>query len=57
MTGWIVYDSKQYERNRWFAEELQKHCLSFGDAKLIITERLRFGISADRPQDDGYSFL
>ena len=49
MTGWIVYDSKQYERNRWFAEELQKHCLSFGDAKLIITERLRFGISADRP--------
>ena len=49
MTGWIIYDSKQYERNRWFAEELQKHCLSFGDAKLIITERLRFGISADRP--------
>ncbi|WP_405344911.1 RimK family alpha-L-glutamate ligase [Ruminococcus sp.] len=49
MTGWIVYDSKQYERNRWFAEELQKHCLSFCDAKLIITERLSFGISDNCP--------
>ena len=49
MTGWIVYDSKQYERNRWFAAELQKHCLSFCDAKLIITERLSFGISDNCP--------
>ena len=49
MTGWIVYDIKQYERNRWFADELLKNCLSFCDAKLIITEHLRFGISDHQP--------
>lgn len=49
MTGWIVYDIKQYERNRWYADELLKNCLSFCDAKIIITERLHYGISENRP--------
>ena len=44
MTGWIVYDSKQYERNRWFGHELLKNCRDFCDIRLIITEELRFGI-------------
>ena len=48
MTGWIIYDSRQYERNRWFARELMHHCGSFCDVRLIITESLRFGIDRGR---------
>ena len=46
MTGWIVYDSRQYERNRWFAQELMKNCKRFCDVRLIMTEGLRFGIDS-----------
>ena len=49
MTGWIVYDGRQYEKNRWFAQELLKNCEAFCDARLIITENLQFGICDDQP--------
>lgn len=49
MTGWIVYDGKQYEKNRWFAQELQKNCETFSDMRIILTESLRFGIMNDQP--------
>ncbi|MBQ3284440.1 MAG: hypothetical protein IJH40_02250 [Ruminococcus sp.] len=49
MTGWIVYDAKQYEKNRWFAHELLKNCSSFCDIRIIIAEKLRFGIFSDQP--------
>ena len=48
MTGWIVYDVKQYEKNRWFAHELLKNCEAFCGARIIITEKLRFGVCENR---------
>lgn len=50
MTGWIVYDAKQYEKNRWFAHELLKNCSAFCDARIVIAENLRFGVRDARPQ-------
>ena len=47
MTGWIVYDSNQYQKNEWFANKLLKYCKNFCNAKLIIVERLQFGIDED----------
>ena len=49
MTGWIVYDRKQYEKNTWFASELQKNCEDFGDVRIVIAEDLRFGIRDGQP--------
>ena len=49
MTGWILYDAKQYEKNRWFAHELLKNCSSFCDTRIVIAEKLRFGIRGDQP--------
>lgn len=40
MTGWLIYDKKGYERNKWFAGELVKYLA----CRLIIAEELEFGI-------------
>lgn len=48
MTGWLIYDRTQFEKNRWFANELIKRCSSFCKMKLIITERLRFGVDGGK---------
>lgn len=40
MTGWLIYDKKGYERNKWFAGELVKHL----SCRLIIAEELEFGV-------------
>ncbi len=44
MTGWLIYDKKQYDINKWFADEIIKYCSEFCSMKLIIVERLKFGI-------------
>ena len=43
MTGWLTYDQKQYDKNKWFADEILKYCLSFFNIELIIAEDLKFG--------------
>jgi glutathione synthase/RimK-type ligase-like ATP-grasp enzyme len=42
MTGWLIYDEKGYNRNKWFADELTRHL----GCRLIITERLEFGVDS-----------
>lgn len=44
MLGWVVYDKKQYAKNKWFADEIIRYCSSFSEIKLIIVEELNFGI-------------
>ena len=44
MTGWVIYDRKQYDQNKWFADELARYCSAFSAVKLIIAEKLKFGI-------------
>lgn len=44
MTGWVVYDKEQLNKNSWFAEELCRHCSSFADMKTVVAEDLSFGI-------------
>lgn len=44
MTGWVVYDKEQLDKNSWFAEELCRYCSSFADMKTVVTEDLSFGI-------------
>lgn len=39
MTGWLIYDKKGFERNRWFADRLK----SYLGCELIIAEELEFG--------------
>lgn len=46
--GWILYDQKQYEKNVWFADHLLECGESFSDPRLIITERLWYGVSNDK---------
>lgn len=43
MTGWLIYDKKQYEKNKWFAHELLKNCSAFCKTELIFAEKLVFG--------------
>lgn len=43
MTGWLIYDKKQFEKNRWFAKELLKNCSAFSEMRLILAEKLIFG--------------
>ena len=47
MTGWVVYDAEQYRINTWFADELLRYCRAFCDARLIISDRLSFGVGDD----------
>lgn len=44
MTGWLIYDNQQYSKNEWFAAEIIKHCSADCEIRLILTERLQFGI-------------
>lgn len=44
MTGWLIYDKSQYDKNKWFAEKLMSECSQFSDIRLIITENLQFGV-------------
>ena len=43
MTGWLIYDKKQYTKNKWFAEEILKNCSAFCEMKLLFAEELIFG--------------
>lgn len=47
MTGWIIYDQKQYDQNKWFADEMTRYFSTFSTIKLIIVEKLKFGIYDD----------
>lgn len=47
MIGWLIYDQKQYDINKWFADELIKYCTDFSEIRLIIIEKLKFGIYND----------
>ena len=48
MIGWLIYDQKQYDINKWFADELIKYCSNFSEIKLIIVEKLKYGIYNDK---------
>ena len=52
MNGWLVYDRKQYDKNKWFANELISQISEFCEMRLIIVEQLRFGVS-----DNSYVFI
>lgn len=43
MTGWIVYDIRQYEKNRWFADRLAQCLSETSEVKLVLVEKLQFG--------------
>lgn len=44
MTGWLLYDEEQYNRNTWFAEKLLEGWPDNLRVRLIVAERLTFGI-------------
>lgn len=48
MTGWLIYDKSQYDKNKWFAEKLMSECSQFSDIRLIITENLQFGVCSGK---------
>ena len=43
MVCWVLYDTVQYEKNKWFADRLVEESSMYYETKLIITEDLRFG--------------
>ncbi|SCW45987.1 gamma-F420-2:alpha-L-glutamate ligase [Ruminococcaceae bacterium YRB3002] len=45
---WVLYDSAQYAKNKWFADRLVEAGSEYFEAVLIITERLRFGTEDGR---------
>jgi RimK family alpha-L-glutamate ligase len=48
MTGWLIYDYEQYKKNEWFANELLANCSRFCEMKLILVEKLEFGVFENR---------
>lgn len=44
MNGWILYDVLQYNKNKWFADQLLKESLKYADVKIVLVEQLQFGI-------------
>ena len=47
MTGWLIYDAQQAQRNQWFAQALLHEGCLFSDLKLVLAESLTYGV-ADR---------
>ena len=43
-TFWVVYDTVQYARNKWFADRLVSLLSRSSDARLIIVEKLSCGL-------------
>ena len=48
MSVWILYDQKQYDKNTWFADHLVSCAEAYGEARLILTERLSYGTEDGR---------
>lgn len=48
MTGWLIYDKKQYENNEWFAAEILKNCSPFCKIKTVLAEELVFGAAGGK---------
>jgi RimK family alpha-L-glutamate ligase len=44
-TGWLIYDKEQYRKNTWFADRLIECGKPGLQLKLIILEKLRYGIN------------
>lgn len=44
MTGWVLYDDKQYKKNEWFANKLLEGWPEEWNVQLIIVNQLSFGI-------------
>ena len=48
MNCWIIYDQKQYDHNKWFADRLCEVCGQYFSTTLILAERLTFGVQDGR---------
>ena len=43
LTGWVIYDMQQYDRNRWFADRLLTCGKRIAKMELVITQQLWYG--------------